>query len=290
MATGRSLSRLITPVPPSLANPVEGDFRNPGVNDGALHTWTTSTNGLTEYTSEAYFDGVLSGDLIAASYDGALYRIKFNADGTATQLVEKIASGFGSTPLDVTAQGNGSIFEGTIWAATYGSDAVTVFEPGGSWLPEIASDGSTPVARHENGFIEVGGKFYLIGGRETTVVNVYDPVQKVWSTGGALPISKMHHFQPVVWQDKIYVIGAYTGNFSTGNTGSNPETPIADVYIYDTQSQTWSKGPAIPRPRGSAGLVVYNDEFYLLGGITNGHQNGWVKWMDKFNPTTLTWT
>ncbi|MFZ9504015.1 MAG: malectin domain-containing carbohydrate-binding protein, partial [Cyclobacteriaceae bacterium] len=278
------------PVPPSLANPVEGDFRNPGVNDGALHTWTTSTNGLTEYTSEAYFDGVLSGDLIAASYDGALYRIKFNADGTATQLVEKIASGFGSTPLDVTAQGNGSIFEGTIWAATYGSDAVTVFEPGGSWLPEIASDGSTPVARHENGFIEVGGKFYLIGGRETTVVNVYDPVQKVWSTGGALPISKMHHFQPVVWQDKIYVIGAYTGNFSTGNTGSNPETPIADVYIYDTQSQTWSKGPAIPRPRGSAGLVVYNDEFYLLGGITNGHQNGWVKWMDKFNPTTLTWT
>ncbi|MDH4057400.1 MAG: hypothetical protein OEU76_01480, partial [Cyclobacteriaceae bacterium] len=28
------------PVPVALANPVEGDFRNPGVNDGALHVWT----------------------------------------------------------------------------------------------------------------------------------------------------------------------------------------------------------------------------------------------------------
>jgi len=276
------------PVPLQLANPVEGDFRNPGVNDGALYTWIESTNGMTEYTSDAYFGGALKGDLLTASYDGVIYRIKLAADGRSVQFVEPLASGFGSIPLDVTAPGNGSLFEGTIWAATYGSDAITVFEPSGSWQPEISADGSLPVARHEAGFVEVAGKIYLIGGRETAAVDVYDPGSRKWSSGGTAPL-QMHHFQPVVWNGKIYVLGAYQGTFSTGNL-NNSESPVSDIYIYDPVMKTWTKGPAIPRPRGSAAVVVYNNEFYVLGGIINGHQDGWVKWADKFNPSTGVWT
>jgi hypothetical protein len=276
------------PVPLHLANPVEGDYRNPGVNDGALYTWIESTNGMTEYTSDAYFGGALKGDLLTASYDGIIYRIKLSADGRSVQFVEPLASGFGSIPLDVTAPGAGSLFEGTIWAATYGSDAITVFEPSGSWQPEISADGSLPVARHEAGFIEVAGKIYLIGGRETAAVDVYDPAFKKWSAGGIAPL-KMHHFQPIVWNGKIYVLGAYQGTFSTGNL-NNSESPVTDIYIYDPAMKTWTKGPAIPRPRGSAAVVVYNNEFYMLGGIINGHQDGWVKWADKFNPATGAWT
>ncbi|MFZ9980857.1 MAG: malectin domain-containing carbohydrate-binding protein [Cyclobacteriaceae bacterium] len=276
------------PIPPQLANPVEGDFRNPGVNDGALYTWIESTNGMTEYTSDAYFGGALKGDLLTASYDGVIYRIKLSTDGRSVEFVEPLASGFGSIPLDVTAQGPGSLFEGTIWAATYGSDAITVFEPSGSWQPEISADGSLPTARHEAGFIEVSGKIFLIGGRETAAVDVYDPVTKNWSAGGIAPI-KMHHFQPVVWNGKIYVLGAYQGTFSTGNL-NNSESPVPDIYIYDPAKKSWTKGPAIPRPRGSAAVVVYNNEFYMLGGIINGHQDGWVKWADKFNPVTGIWT
>ena len=40
-----------------------------------------------------------------------------------------IFSGFGSIPLDITAQGDDDIFPGTVWAATYGSNAITVFQP-----------------------------------------------------------------------------------------------------------------------------------------------------------------
>jgi hypothetical protein len=118
------------PVPLSMADPVEGDFRNPGVDDGSLYTWNSSTNGITEYTSADFFEGAMVGDLLVASFDGNIYRIKLTQDGTAVQFVESLASGFGSIPLDVTAQGTDEIFEGTFWVANYASGSITVFEPG----------------------------------------------------------------------------------------------------------------------------------------------------------------
>jgi N-acetylneuraminic acid mutarotase len=275
------------PVPLSLANPVEGDYRNPGVDDGALFTWNSSTNGLAEYTSDKFFNGSMVGDLITASFNGNIYRIKLTEDGTAVQFVESIASGFGSVPLDVIAQGIGEVYEGTIWVANYGSNNITIFEPEGSWEPVTTVDNSTPIARHENSFVELGGKFYLLGGRETTIMNIYDPAVNIWTTGANLPFV-MHHFQAVTWNGKIYVLGAYQGTFSSGNV-NNSESPVDKIHIYDPATNTWTEGATIPRPRGSAGVVVYNDEFYLISGIVNGHQDGWVNWVDKYDPVSNTW-
>ena len=39
------------PVPSNLANPIEGDYQNPGVNDPSLYIVNNSTNGLVEYTA-----------------------------------------------------------------------------------------------------------------------------------------------------------------------------------------------------------------------------------------------
>ena len=41
-------------------------------------------------------------------------------------------TGFGDTPLDVIAQGDGQIFAGTIWSVVYGGNGVTIFEPVGT--------------------------------------------------------------------------------------------------------------------------------------------------------------
>ena len=41
---------------------------------------------------------------------------------------------------------------------------------------------------------------------------------------------------------------------------------------------------------GGAGLVVYQDKFYLLGGNTMGHNGGYVPWFDSYDPKTNTWT
>jgi hypothetical protein len=118
------------PVPVSLANPIQGDYRNPGVNDGALYTWAASTNGMVEYTASNYFSGSMAGDLLVASFDGSIYRIKLNQEGTVVDFVEKLATGFSAIPLDITTQGTGELFEGSIWVANYGSGSITIFEPG----------------------------------------------------------------------------------------------------------------------------------------------------------------
>ncbi|HWL14446.1 MAG TPA: malectin domain-containing carbohydrate-binding protein, partial [Opitutus sp.] len=119
------------PVPVAMANPVEGDFRQPGVDDGALLTYPASTNGITEYVA-TNFNGEMQGNLIAAAYDGKLLRIALNQAGTAvTNGVEFLASGFGAQPLDVTAPdpGHGAPFVGTIWIAHYSPGKITVLEP-----------------------------------------------------------------------------------------------------------------------------------------------------------------
>ena len=70
-----------------MANPIEGDYLQPGVDDNALATFTTSTNGITEYTA-SNFNGALQGDLLVTSFGGNLERIELNESGTqATNVV-----------------------------------------------------------------------------------------------------------------------------------------------------------------------------------------------------------
>lgn len=125
------------PVPHSMANPIESDYREPG-NNGSLAIINTSTNGMDEYTA-SNFQGAMKGQLLAAAFDGNVYRFKLNAEGT--QVVQQVAefSGFGYQPLDVTAQGDADIFPGTVWVAVYGSDNISIFEPS-----DFATEGGCP--------------------------------------------------------------------------------------------------------------------------------------------------
>ncbi len=113
------------PVPAGMYDPEQCDYQVP---DNALHLIGASTNGLTEYTA-SNFGGEMTGDLLAASFNGNIYRAQLNADGSDVTDVDPIFSGFGSQPLDVTAQADNQVFPGTVWAATYGADVITVFEP-----------------------------------------------------------------------------------------------------------------------------------------------------------------
>ncbi|MEL6253887.1 MAG: kelch repeat-containing protein [Bacteroidota bacterium] len=152
----------------------------------------------------------------------------------------------------------------------------------GTWEAEVASNGA-PNPRHEAGYVEVNGKFYLLGGRGIKAVNIYDPIAKTWTNGQAPPI-ELHHFQPIAYQGKIYGIGAMTGGYPT-------ETAIPNIIIYDPLADQWSTGPEIPsaRRRGGAGLVLHNNKFYLVCGIINGHTSGHVNWMDVYDPATDSW-
>jgi hypothetical protein len=134
------------PVPASMADPAEGDFRNSGQDDNALSNYGPSTNGIAEYTA-SNFDNTLKGNLLLAAFNGNIYQVVLSADGKVATNCPQVpqngtstvgdcsngsasfASGFGSQPLDVIAQGDNDPFAGTVWAVTYGANNITVFEP-----------------------------------------------------------------------------------------------------------------------------------------------------------------
>ena len=153
-----------------------------------------------------------------------------------------------------------------------------------TWSTVNAS--GNPTERHENGFVAYNGKLYLLGGRSVKRVQIYDPATNTW-TDGAYPPFQMHHFQAVVHNDLIYVIGAYTG------TCCNNESGISHVWTYNPLTDNWEERDEIPsdRRRGSTGAVVYNNKIYIVGGLEGGHGAGSTSynWFDEYDPATGQW-
>src|SRR5690606_38148818 len=117
-------------------------------------------------------------------------------------------------------------------------------------------------ARHESSSVQAGTKFYLMGGRENSrTIDVYDYTSNSWTALGNSAPETFNHFQATEYQGLIWVIGAFkTNNFPT-------EVPADYIYIFDPAKEEWIQGPEIPesRRRGSAGLVVHNEKFYIVG-------------------------
>ncbi|WP_010177135.1 Kelch repeat-containing protein [Aquimarina agarilytica] len=152
-----------------------------------------------------------------------------------------------------------------------------------NWKWESLETNGQPTARHEAGFVAYKSKAYLIGGRRINPTSEFDPATNTWTEKSPTPI-EIHHFQPVVFENAIYIIGAMTGQWPN-------EKPLDKIIIYYPERDTYVYGDSIPkhRRRGGAGSVVYNNQIYLVGGITNGHMNGYQPWLDVYNPKTGAW-
>jgi len=149
------------------------------------------------------------------------------------------------------------------------------------WKP--AEPLSLPTARHESGMAPANGNLYLLGGRGERPVEEYNPKKDEWTVKTQAPM-EMHHFQAVPYNNEIYVLGAFSGNFPH-------EKPIPHIYIYNPVKNEWRKGPDLPadRLRGAAGAFTYNNKIYLVCGIQDGHYDGHVAWFDVFDPKTGQW-
>lgn len=152
-----------------------------------------------------------------------------------------------------------------------------------AWESVQTADGSTATARHEASAVAVEGKLYLLGGRQTRPVEVYDPKTNRWRVIGNAPL-EMHHFQPVVVGHKIYAIASFTCCYPN-------EDSISDIHVFDTRTEKWSVVGSMPpaRVRGSAAVVVRGGLIYVLGGNTKGHNGGAVNWFDSYDPDSGRW-
>lgn len=139
------------------------------------------------------------------------------------------------------------------------------------------------VSRHENCFVMVGRKAYLIGGRETQDVDVFDPVTRTWSKGATAP-RLLHHMECVNVNGEIYFPAAWTDWYPQ-------EKNTAVMYIYNTITDTWRNVDAMPeyRRRGSAAVVVDGTKIWVSHGNRGGHEQsttdfatsyGWIDYYD----------
>jgi N-acetylneuraminic acid mutarotase len=142
-------------------------------------------------------------------------------------------------------------------------------------------------ARHECSFVQAGDKFIMFGGRESAQkLDQYDFKSNSWSVAKSSAPKQFNHFQATFHKGFVWVIGSFkTNKFPR-------EIPEDNIWLYHPPTDTWIQGPEIPegRRRGGAGLVVYKDKFYLIGGNTIGHDGGFVNWFDEYDPEKNTWT
>lgn len=136
--------------------------------------------------------------------------------------------------------------------------------------------------RDEHGYVELGGKFYMIGGAYMgrPNVQVYDPATNSWTNKASVP-EDFHHLQAVTYNGLIWVMCSWKGGYTA-------EQNLSHVYSYNPTSDSWTQRMTIPsnRRRGSAGVVLYNNKFYIVGGNSGGHgPQGDVKnWVDVYDP------
>ncbi len=129
--------------PVSSANPVEGDWRGPGMNnpdgpnDNPITLWSTNTNGIDEYTA-SNFSGAMQGDLVAGHHGGWLHRVELNSNGSLNNLTSSFLTGIGGNALGVSCNSDTDNFPGTIWIGTL-NGKIVVFEP------NDYENGSSPV-------------------------------------------------------------------------------------------------------------------------------------------------
>ncbi len=156
---------------------------------------------------------------------------------------------------------------------------------GTPWTDKNEDETYTP--RHENSFVQAGDKFYLMGGRENAkTIDVYDYTNNSWTALTNSAPEEFNHFQATEYQGLIWVIGSFrTNNFPS-------EVPTEFIWAFDPANNEWIQGPEIPegRRRGSSGLALYNDKFYIVAGNNDGHDGGFVPWFDEYDPATGTWT
>lgn len=119
-----------------------------------------------------------------------------------------------------------------------------------------------------------GGKLYVLGGlgifpgwEPKQMLWGYDPASDQWTKLASIP-EGIHHPGFAAIGTKLYSIGGFTIARPAGG-GLPAWVPTNSVWIYDIAANTWSKGPALPTPRGALTATAVGTKLYAIGGARN---------------------
>ena len=112
------------------------------------------------------------------------------------------------------------------------------------------------------------GKVYLAGGIQNghtggrvAWLDEYNPTTNTWRILPDAPNNR-DHVQAIVFDDKLYLVAG-----KQTNLGGNLNATVADVDVFDFDTETWSTLPnPIPTPRGGSSLALLGNEILAIGG------------------------
>ncbi len=205
-------------------------------------------------------------------------------------------------PFEVKWQGvNAPMPEEVFWQAAAGYNG-KIYAFGGNlnndaevkstWIYDIANDewskgADMPTGRYLATAVEVGGKIYVMGGRQliasagpVDVNECYDPATNTWTTKTNMPNAIRGHAACLV-NGKIYVLG--------GNTTAYQDA----VSIYDPTANTWSSGAKMPfkAAYGGAAYLSSKGRIYYVGGVksSNPSAGNFLKKSASYDPAANSW-
>ena len=66
--------------------------------------------------------------------------------------------------------------------------------------------------------------------------------------------------------------------FVGGYVGDHPGPGYTHVWIYHTTSDTWTRGPDLPQPRGAGAAALVGSTIYFAGGMDR------TRTIDEYHP------
>ncbi len=145
--------------------------------------------------------------------------------------------------------------------------------------PEWKQLRDMPGARWEPGAVVIDEKLYVFGGehrgfRTGGRVDIYDPKTNTWRQLADAP-GPISHMNTVLDGRTVWYAGGQK---------NNEAVPIAEVWSYDVDKDTYTAGPDLPEPRSGGGLALVGRRLHYIGGGKAGRNedgdNNWVLTLD----------
>lgn len=124
------------------------------------------------------------------------------------------------------------------------------------WVTKAAM----PSKRVDHVMINVGDKLYVIGGsgEHADLIYVYDIVSNIWTTLKTRMPKPRRNFGVAFDQTSIYIFGGI----------SNKGKILADVDVFDAESESWSQQSPMQTPRAGVAATFLGGRLHVAGGST----------------------
>ncbi len=149
-----------------------------------------------------------------------------------------------------------------------------------------------PTKRTEVAAATLRDKVYVVGGFEkpslgnvlnlaiTASLEEYDPSTDRWTAKAPMPVG-LHHVGIGVAGGRLYVIGGYR------QSGLSVWHPVATVYAYDPDTDTWEERAPMPTARGALSVTEHDGKLYAIGGYDRTANSAAV---EVYDPVRNLWT